>query len=364
MQRAESAETELAAAKIAAAAAVTLQTKPSTTSEKHQKGGRGKLAGTANTQASTPKRVRSSPGEEKPGASKKQRDTLGRRIDVGQRDEEVEGATNNGTPETPRQVVGGRKDETKTRDSKRKPPGDKKFRKKGEALIVKTSAEDYLEILRTIRLAPELKELDTDVFKIRRTRTEDMIFELKKNSKNKSSYYKDIIQKFVGNKAEVKAMTAEATLQCENLDEITTEEEVKNALKKACQMADAEFNVRLRRGILGMQVAVIKLPVEAANKALEIGKIRVGWAICPLSIHQQPEVCFKCQGFGHVARNCKGPDRTKLCRRCGEEGHKTRGCSKPPKCLICANENDNNHVTGGLRCPAFKKAAAAKPQWR
>ncbi|XP_058456958.1 hybrid signal transduction histidine kinase B-like [Malaya genurostris] len=83
MQRAESAETELEAAKIvaAAAAAVTLQTKPSTTSEKYQKGGRGKLAGTANTPASTSKRVRSSPGEGKTGASKKQRDTLGRRID-------------------------------------------------------------------------------------------------------------------------------------------------------------------------------------------------------------------------------------------------------------------------------------------
>ncbi|XP_058816154.1 CCHC-type zinc finger nucleic acid binding protein-like [Topomyia yanbarensis] len=121
--------------------------------------------------------------------------------------------------------------------------------------------------------------------------------------------------------------------------------------------------IRLRKGPSGTQAASVRLPVEAANKALKIGKIKVGWSVCPLSVSQRPEVCFKCQEFSHLARNCSGPDRNKLCRRCGEEGHMAKDCRQAPRCLICATEEGNNHVTGGPRCPAFKQATATKSQW-
>lgn len=59
-----------------------------------------------------------------------------------------------------------------------------------------------------------------------------MIFELKKDSKNKSYSYKELTEKDEGDMAQVRAMTLEVVLQYAELDEIPTEEEVKVGMKE------------------------------------------------------------------------------------------------------------------------------------
>lgn len=83
----------------------------------------------------------------------------------------------------------------------------------------------------------------------------------------------------MGEKVQVKAMCPEVTLQLRDLDWITTEEEVRTAIKKQCDLETVQMTVRLRRAPLGTQAASIKLPVDAGNKALEVGKIRVGCSV-------------------------------------------------------------------------------------
>lgn len=238
------------------------------------------------------------------------------------------------------------------------------FISKGEVVVVKPSEDTYAEVLRAMRTDPQLKEFGDDVQKIRRTQGGDMIIELKKDSKNKSSTYKELTERVMGEGVTVKAMCPEATLQCKDLDEITTEDEVRTAMREQCGLGEVAMSIRLRRGPFGTQAASIKLPVDAANKALETGKIRVGCSVCPLRISLQPEGCYRCLEHGHVARNCKGIDRSKLCRWCGEEGHKALECKNPRRCLICVDKKHNNHATGGHRCPANKQARSTKPQWR
>lgn len=317
-----------------------------------------KQPGAVNTAFFTPKRSRSSPPELGPGGSKKRKNSLGRSIETPSMDEEG-GDEDNPNPWF--NVDG--KGRVKTRSNK---PRRRKFKekKKGEALIMKTSENAYEELLRTVRSVPELAELGADVQKIRRTRAGEMMFELKQDSKTRSSVYKELTERVLGENVKVRAMCPEANLKCEDLDEVTTEDELKKALKEQCEIGDVEMSIRLRKGPFGTQVATLKLPIDAANKALEIGKIKVGWSVCSLSIFKQPERCFKCLEYGHQAWNCKGPDRSKLCIRCGGSGHKIRDCKEQPKCLICANEASNDHVTGGPRCPAFKKASAPKSKWR
>lgn len=305
----------------------------------------------------TPKRPRASPGDVRPGGSKKHKDAP-----VTGAHPPAENVVAAGS-HTSWQVVGKRKGKSgsKSRSEKRK---FIRRRNKGEALIVKASDDSYAEVLRTMRTNPDLKELGENVQKIRRTRNGEMILELKRDLKANSSSYKELTEKAMGGKVEVRALCPEATLQCKDLDEVTSEDEVGFAMKEQCELGEVQMSIRIRNGPSGTKVASIKLPIEAANKALRVGKIKVGWCVCPLSISQQPEVCYKCQEYGHLARNCKGPDRSKLCRRCGEEGHKAQDCSKPPKCLICANAENNNHPTGGRRCPAFKQVSGTKSQWR
>lgn len=356
-QRAEMAESEIASLKNALPSATVPPGTPRMVPDKTRK--KEKLDRMGNTPSSGVKRHRSSPGDERPGGSKRQRDTLVKRKVAAP----VEQAGDKNS-ETQWHVVQKKARKNRTNTGETPKAIKRSVKKKGEAIVVKTSEEGYLAVLRTIRSAPELTDFGADVQKIRRTRAGDMIFELKKDSKHKSSSYKELTEKVVGDMAQVRAMTPEVTLRCVDLDEITTEDDVRTALKVQMELGDADMTVRLRRGPSGTQVATVKLPVDAADRALRIGKVKVGWSVCSLSLSQQPEICYRCQEFGHLARNCKGPDRSKLCRRCGEDGHKAQDCKKPPKCLICGNDGRRDHVTGGPKCRAFKQAMSSKSQWR
>lgn len=352
MQRAEAAETELAATKNALAAAVLQQAKTGTAPGRGTKT-KGKPLGMDSTPAFTPKRTRSSPGDERLAAPKKQKNA-----DARPTNEVISG----GKGDSPWREVRNRKDRNKKDSAKTQKPIRR--RKKGEAVIVKTSEDTYADVLRAMRTDPQLKEFGDDVQKIRRTQAGDMIFELKRDSKNRSSAYKELTERVMSEKVHVKAMCPEATLQCKDLDEITTEEEVRLAMRDQCNLEGVEMTVRLRRGPFGTQAASIKLPVDAANKAMTIGKIKVGCSVCPLRFSQRPEGCYRCLEYGHLARNCKGIDRSKLCRWCGQEGHKAQDCNNKQRCLFCVDKSRNRHATGGPRCPAFKQARGTKPQWR
>jgi hypothetical protein len=95
-----------------------------------------------------------------------------------------------------------------------------------------------------------------------------------------------------------------------------------------------------------------------ANKLLERGKVKVGWSVCELRASREPLKCFKCLGFGHLSRTCKGPDRTSMCWKCGSTGHKAKDCkSTSLSCVLCTGE-DNSHATGSLKCPVYKDAVA------
>ncbi|XP_062713818.1 failed axon connections [Aedes albopictus] len=69
--------------------------------------------------------------------------------------------------------------------------------------------------------------------------------------------------------------SSEETLQCAELDEIAKEENVKIAMKEQMEFEDVEMPVRLRRGLSEMQVVDINLSVDAAEKALRIGKVDI-----------------------------------------------------------------------------------------
>ncbi|KRF97424.1 uncharacterized protein Dwil_GK28277, partial [Drosophila willistoni] len=300
MQRIEAVETELAATKKALAAAVVQPEKTGIAPRKDSKG-KERSAGIGTTPSFTPKRHRSSPGDERQAVSKKPKN-----VNPKPADEVLRG----GPGDIPWQEVRNKKKRGKQESARKQRPIRKKA--KCEAVVVKTSEDTYAEVLRAMRTDPQLKEFSADVQKIRRTQTGDMLIELKKDSVNKSSTYKELTERVMGEKVQVKAMCPEVTLQLRDLDWITTEEEVRTAIKEQCDLETVQMTVRLRRAPLGTQAASIKLPVDAANKALEVGKIRVGCSVCPLKISQRPEGCYRCLEYGHLARNCEGPDRNDI----------------------------------------------------
>ncbi|XP_062702807.1 uncharacterized protein LOC134285639 [Aedes albopictus] len=233
-------------------------------------------------------------------------------------------------------------------------------REKGDAIVIKTEQSKYSDVLKTMRSDAKLEGLGADVRSIRRTRTGEMILELKRQKEHKGAAYKRLAEKVLGEGVQVRALTHEATLKVKDIDEITEVEELVTALRQQCDVQVAAAAVKLRRGPAGTQIALVQLPVADVKKSVKVGSIKVGWCVCHLTFHEPPEVCFRCLEPGHKSWDCKGPDRRKLCRRCGAEGHKAQSCTSPPICMICTGKTSKNrHAMGGPGCPAFKKAAVS-----
>lgn len=83
--------------------------------------------------------------------------------------------------------------------------------------------------------------------------------------------------------------------------------------------------------------AVIEVPPDVRGKLLRQGRIYLGWSSCRVMDHLRILQCFRCLGFGHIAKNCQAAGD--ICGHCGDS-HESRTCPK----------------TGALRCHNCEKA--------
>jgi len=81
----------------------------------------------------------------------------------------------------------------------------------------------------------------------------------------------------------------------------------------------------VRKNFGGSQTALVLAPSASVRGLLVTGRVKVG--MVRLSDQKSKSRCFRCLAFGHMARDCSGPDRTLCCRRCGEADHRAANCS-------------------------------------
>lgn len=239
----------------------------------------------------------------------------------------------------------------------------KKRAARPDAIVIKACSEvSYADILKKVKRDAKLHTLGENVKGIRKTEKGELIVELCRPEHEKLLQFKDAVQEVLGGDAEVRSVTHEIIIDIRDIDEVTTKEEVAEALEiflgKSLQMSDVKS---LRRSYGGTQIATVGLNAPLANKLIEAGKIRIGWVVCRVRQKISPRRCFKCLDFGHIAANCKSTnDYTNCCIKCGERGHKIKDCTNNAKCLLCSKTNeDSRHVTGSAACPRFKKAVEA-----
>ncbi|KAK5640678.1 hypothetical protein RI129_011489 [Pyrocoelia pectoralis] len=145
------------------------------------------------------------------------------------------------------------------------------------------------------------------------------------------------------------------TLHLKGADEITTAEEVKQALKATGQIRHKEDLIvkTLRPTRFGTQYGTIVMNRKDAEVILRQGKVKIGLNNCEIEEKIDIFKCYKCWGYGHSAAQCNGEDRSNLCQRCTGADHIRTGCNKDPYCPLCATEG---HMAGEAVCGALRRA--------
>lgn len=222
-------------------------------------------------------------------------------------------------------------------------------KRQNETVLVKAEGKTYVELLKEMKNAVDIDAAGIQIAAMRKSRNGEMILEVNGESGAAEPLKKAIEEKIAG--TNVRTRKRGKTIQIRDLDAVATQDEVREALRETLGITDTA-PISLREAYGGNQVATVTLPEGDAQKALEMGRIRIGWLRCRVREQVDVKTCYRCWEAGHNTATCGGPDRSKLCLKCGKEGHRAKNCQEERFCPMCSQQGHRAN-TGG--CPQFKK---------
>jgi len=242
-------------------------------------------------------------------------------------------------------------------------------------LVRPAEGKTYTDTVRSVRACGlSASDIGANVT-MRETRDGSLLLELAKGAKSASAaktIYSAISTQLGDSVGKVSQLGVQTEVEILDLDAVSTAAEVLEALRSAipgqddpAAQADRDSigDVHIWPTRSGQQIATAKMSKHAAS---QITRIAVGWTMCRVRARTlPPERCFRCQNFGHNARNCTGPDRTGACWKCGLTDHLLKNCNAPDdSCLACelAGHPKTSHRPGSGACAARKQSAGLVPR--
>ena len=102
---------------------------------------------------------------------------------------------------------------------------------------------------------------------------------------------------------------------------------------------------------------IIQLPAKFYTNILNKGRVFMMWRSYRTKEFVNITRCYKCHGYGHIAKFCNSPDQ--LCSMCGSKEHLRNDCPKKnsPECVNCvrAKRRDTKHEVHNRECPEYKR---------
>lgn len=148
-------------------------------------------------------------------------------------------------------------------------------------------------MLRDIKSKIKLEDTDMDIKSIRQTRSEDVLPELGRGTKDVQAFA-DAVKITVGDAGTVKSLLPRVSLELLDPDTITTKEEVEEALQRVLREKADDTKVTVsnpnRRGQIA---AFVEMNEQEAEKLLQTARIRVGWINSRIRRRIYVTRCFK-----------------------------------------------------------------------
>lgn len=229
---------------------------------------------------------------------------------------------------------------------------DRKTREEG--VVIRSENTSYADLLKKVKTA--VGKDNDGIKQVRKTKDGAVLLVLEKNQRR--------TEELTIKLRDIQGATTKRTdhnrvlFNVLDLDEITSKEEVAEAIKSKLGATSKEFEVKnIRPTKSGRLTATVAMDETLANIARERTRIKVGLAPCRIQERKEVKRCFRCWGYGHESYKCEGPDRRNLCLKCGQEGHIAAACTNVECCPLCDNQR---HQAGSGTCQAFRKALKEK----
>lgn len=217
-------------------------------------------------------------------------------------------------------------------------------------VIVKAGGREYADILKKVKV--EIQKTNHEVQSVRKSKDGDLVLSVRGGEGSARNVKELITKELQGAEIIISNRNKRKTLHIIGMDGITTEEEVMDAFRNIGVIGHDITLKSMRPAYGGSQNATIEIENRAAINILKTGKIKIGWINCRLVERVTPHKCHKCQEYGHVARNCQGPEREERCLQCGKTGHKAKECKDKDFCPCC---NEDGHRIDSMKCPIYRK---------
>lgn len=199
-------------------------------------------------------------------------------------------------------------------------------RQRPPAILIEAGINDFPTLVKNIRGNANREVIGDNVVGMRQTKAGGLLIELKGDQQQIEAVRAEV-SRLVGAEIEVRSQQQKTMVEIIDLDQWTDSEEVAGAVAAETGVNHEALKVvSVRKRFGGTKAAMVLVPTVACQKMLSHGRIRVGLVNCRVRRGDPRTRCFRCHSYGHMAKECTGPDRSACCRRCGSPGHRAAGC--------------------------------------
>lgn len=241
----------------------------------------------------------------------------------------------------------------KEKRSKRKVE-KQRTREENGAVLIRSSVKSYADLLKEVKDTVKSKGEVFQAKSVRKIRDGSLLI-VTSGGLKEADDIKEKIGNINGAVISTNTGMKKIVLQILDIDEITSKEELSEAIKENGGIPEKDFNILTMHQVnRGEQLAQVEFTEQSANMLLQEGSVKVGWINCRIRERVQVQRCFRCLELGHMRYQCKGPDRTGDCYSCGKKGHVAKNCEEEKKvfCLTCKTDGHSNVSN---KCPIFRK---------
>lgn len=114
---------------------------------------------------------------------------------------------------------------------------------------------------------------------------------------------------------------------------------------------------------------IVQIPGSRYWDLLDKGRVYMLWRAYKIKEYFNTVRCFKCHGFGHIAKVCSVTDQ--ICDLCGSKEHLREKCNSKddPRCINCirSKRKEVKHSVRSRECPEYLKYLEiykSKIKWR